>query len=87
MFNDKDAFAPAGTTAEAALRSGLRAAIIERGAGHPAFDSELSVFNAAVQLRAAALVIASVAPLFGSRADQLGALALHHARRKRSMNG
>jgi putative tryptophan/tyrosine transport system substrate-binding protein len=37
-----------------------------------------AVFKAVVQLRAAALVIASGDPLFGSRAEQLGALALHH---------
>ena len=37
-----------------------------------------AVFNSLVQMRAAALVIASADPLFGSRAEQLGALALHH---------
>jgi putative ABC transport system substrate-binding protein len=37
-----------------------------------------AVFTAAVQLRAAALVIGSADPLFGSRAEQLGALALRH---------
>ena len=37
-----------------------------------------AVFTAAVQLRAAALVIGSADPLFGSRAAQLGALALRH---------
>ncbi len=38
-----------------------------------------AVFAALVQLRGAALVIGSADPLFGSRAAQLGALALHHA--------
>jgi putative ABC transport system substrate-binding protein len=38
-----------------------------------------AVFTAVVQLRAAALVIGSGDPLFGSRAAQLGALALRHA--------
>jgi putative ABC transport system substrate-binding protein len=38
-----------------------------------------AVFTALVQLRAAALVIGSADPLFGSRAEQLGALALRHA--------
>jgi putative ABC transport system substrate-binding protein len=37
-----------------------------------------AVFKAVVQLRAAALVIASGDPLFGSRPEQLGVLALHH---------
>src|SRR5262245_48678190 len=37
-----------------------------------------TVFKAVVQLRAAALVIGSADPLFGSRAEQLGALALRH---------
>jgi len=37
-----------------------------------------AVFKAVVQLRAAALVIGSADPLFGSRAEQLGALALRH---------
>jgi ABC-type uncharacterized transport system substrate-binding protein len=37
-----------------------------------------TVFTALVQLRAAALVIGSADPLFGSRAAQLGALALRH---------
>jgi putative ABC transport system substrate-binding protein len=37
-----------------------------------------AVFKSLVQKRAAALVIASADPLFGSRAEQLGALALHH---------
>ena len=38
-----------------------------------------AVFTALVQLRAAALVIGSADPLFGSRAEQLGVLALRHA--------
>ena len=38
-----------------------------------------AVFKAVAQLRAAALVIASGDPLFGSRAEQLVALALRHA--------
>jgi putative ABC transport system substrate-binding protein len=38
-----------------------------------------AVFTALVQLRGAALVIGSADPLFGSRANQLGALALRHA--------
>jgi putative ABC transport system substrate-binding protein len=38
-----------------------------------------AVFTTLVQLRAAALVIGSADPLFGSRAAQLGALALRHA--------
>jgi putative tryptophan/tyrosine transport system substrate-binding protein len=37
-----------------------------------------AVFITAAQLRAAALVIGSADPLFGSRAEQLGALALRH---------
>jgi putative ABC transport system substrate-binding protein len=37
-----------------------------------------TAFKSQVQLRAAAPVIASADPLFGSRAEQLGALALHH---------
>jgi putative tryptophan/tyrosine transport system substrate-binding protein len=37
-----------------------------------------AVFTAVVQLRAAALVIGSADPLFGSGAAQLGALALQH---------
>jgi ABC-type uncharacterized transport system substrate-binding protein len=37
-----------------------------------------AAFKAAVEVRADALVIASADPLFGSRAEQLGALALHH---------
>ena len=37
-----------------------------------------AAFIAAAQLRAAALVIGSADPLFGSRAEQLGALALSH---------
>jgi putative ABC transport system substrate-binding protein len=37
-----------------------------------------AVFKSLVQMRASALVIASADPLFGSRAEQLGALALHH---------
>ena len=37
-----------------------------------------AAFRAAVELRAGALIIASGDPLFGSRAEQLGALALHH---------
>jgi ABC-type uncharacterized transport system substrate-binding protein len=45
---------------------------------HAATDRDFdAVFKAVVQLRAA-LVIASGDPLFGSRAEQLGALALHH---------
>ena len=38
-----------------------------------------AVFTALAQLRAAALVIGSADPFFGSRAAQLGALALRHA--------
>jgi putative ABC transport system substrate-binding protein len=38
-----------------------------------------AVFTALVQLRGAPLVIGSADPLFGSRAAQLGALALRHA--------
>jgi len=46
---------------------------------HATTDGDFdAVFKAVVQLRAAALVIASGDPLFGSRAEQLGALALHH---------
>jgi putative ABC transport system substrate-binding protein len=37
-----------------------------------------AAFKAAVEVRTDALVIASADPLFGSRAEQLGALALHH---------
>jgi putative tryptophan/tyrosine transport system substrate-binding protein len=37
-----------------------------------------AVFKSMVQLRGAALIIASADPLFGSRAEQLGRLALHH---------
>jgi putative ABC transport system substrate-binding protein len=37
-----------------------------------------AAFKAAVDTRADALVIASADPLFGSRAEQLGALALRH---------
>jgi putative ABC transport system substrate-binding protein len=37
-----------------------------------------AAFKAALEVRADALVIASADPFFGSRAEQLGALALHH---------
>ena len=37
-----------------------------------------TAFKSLVQMRPAVLVIASADPLFGSRAEQLGALALHH---------
>jgi len=47
---------------------------------HASTDRDLdAVFTALVQLRAAALVVGSADPFFGSRAEQLGALALRHA--------
>ena len=53
---------------------GLQLHVLHASTEHD-FDA---VFQALVQLRAAALVIGSADPLFGSRAEQLGALALHH---------
>jgi putative ABC transport system substrate-binding protein len=53
---------------------GLQLHVLHASTEHD-FDA---VFKALVQLRAAALVIGSADPLFGSRAEQLGALALHH---------
>ena len=38
-----------------------------------------AVFTTLAQLRAGALVVGSADPLFGSRAEQLGALALRYA--------
>jgi ABC-type uncharacterized transport system substrate-binding protein len=52
---------------------GLQLHVLHASTEHD-FDA---VFKALVQLRAAALVIGSADPLFGSRAEQLGALALH----------
>jgi putative ABC transport system substrate-binding protein len=46
---------------------------------HASNESDFdAAFKAAVEVRAGALVITSADPLFGSRAEQLGALALHH---------
>jgi putative ABC transport system substrate-binding protein len=53
---------------------GLQLHVLHASTEHD-FDA---VFKALVQLRPAALVIGSADPLFGSRAEQLGALALHH---------
>jgi putative tryptophan/tyrosine transport system substrate-binding protein len=41
-------------------------------------DDFASAFKAAVDMRAGALIVASADPLFGSRAEQLAALALHY---------
>ena len=53
---------------------GLQLRVLHASTEHD-FDA---VFKALVQLRAAALVISSADPLFGSRAEQLGTLALHY---------
>jgi putative ABC transport system substrate-binding protein len=46
---------------------------------HASNESDFdAAFRGAAEVRADALVIASADPLFGSRAEQLGALALHH---------
>jgi putative ABC transport system substrate-binding protein len=59
---------------DAARILGLQLHLLHASTEHD-FDA---VFKALVQLRRAALVISSADPLFGSRSEQLGRLALHH---------
>ena len=62
------------------LQAAARVLGIELQVLHASTDRDLdAVFTALVQLRAAALVVGSADPFFGSRAEQLGALALRHA--------
>jgi putative tryptophan/tyrosine transport system substrate-binding protein len=61
------------------LQSVARSLGVELHVLHARTESDFEpVFTTAAQMRAAALVIGSADPLFGSRAEQLGALALRH---------